>query len=163
MKAVVMRRTGGPEVLEVDEAFPDPVALPGEALVQIPGLKLGIPALAHLIVGALALLAWYQILRQHADPAASAVGVLALGLSPNFLLTGATGHSQLTALSCVVFAGLGNMWGALFGALLFGLVGVMSVAYLTPGWSDFFAYLFVVLVLIFRPRGVFGTPYEQPR
>jgi NADPH:quinone reductase-like Zn-dependent oxidoreductase len=35
MKAVVMRRTGGPEVLELDENFPDPVAQPGEVLVRV--------------------------------------------------------------------------------------------------------------------------------
>lgn len=35
MKAVVMRRTGGPDVLEYEEDFPDPVAQPGEALVRV--------------------------------------------------------------------------------------------------------------------------------
>ena len=35
MKAVVMRQTGGPEVLQYEDAFPDPVAVPGEALVRV--------------------------------------------------------------------------------------------------------------------------------
>ena len=103
--------------------------LPGEALVQIPGLSLGLPALSHLLLAALALSAWYQILRQHADPAASAVGVLALGLSPTFMLTGATGHSQLTALSCVVFAGFGLLLAARGRSVLGAVICAAATGY----------------------------------
>jgi branched-chain amino acid transport system permease protein len=73
------------------------------------------------------------------------------------------GPLGIKAVLIVVFAGLGNMFGALFGALLFGLAGVMSVAYGAPGWSDFFAYLAVVLVLLVKPNGIFGSASEQAR
>lgn len=62
----------------------------------------------------------------------------------------------LKGILIVVFAGLGNMYGAMIGGLIFGFVSVMSVAYITPGWGDFFAYLFVVLVLLFKPSMALG-------
>lgn len=69
----------------------------------------------------------------------------------------------LKGILIVVFAGLGNMYGAMLGGLIFGFVSVMSVVYIAPGWGDFFSYLFVVLILIFKPTGLLGTKYAQPR
>ena len=59
----------------------------------------------------------------------------------------------MEAFLIVVIGGLGNIWGALVGALIFGIthsVGVM----LLPQFAIIFPYLAVVIVLIIWPRGL---------
>lgn len=73
------------------------------------------------------------------------------------------GPLGIKAVVVVIFAGLGNMYGAMFGGLLLGLIEVLSNAYLAPGWGEMFSFLFVVVVLIVRPSGIFGTPYALAR
>ncbi|MEW6261174.1 MAG: branched-chain amino acid ABC transporter permease [Thermodesulfobacteriota bacterium] len=53
----------------------------------------------------------------------------------------------------VIVGGLGNIWGALTGALVFGLshaVGIMVF----PQFAIVIPYLAVVVILLFRPRGL---------
>jgi hypothetical protein len=84
--------------------------LPGEALLQIPGLWLGIPALLHLPVLALTLFAWHRALLLRAGPSVADFGTIALALSPMLQFTTATGHTQATSLCAIVLAGLGYEW-----------------------------------------------------
>ena len=53
----------------------------------------------------------------------------------------------------VTIGGLGNMWGALAGSLIFGLTQSFGVLFL-PQFAIVFPYLAVVLVLLVRPRGI---------
>ena len=53
----------------------------------------------------------------------------------------------------VTIGGLGNMWGALAGSLIFGLTQSFGVLFL-PQFAIVFPYLVVVLVLLVRPRGM---------
>ena len=53
----------------------------------------------------------------------------------------------------VTIGGLGNMWGALAGSLIFGLTQSFGVLFL-PQFAIVFPYLAVVLVLLVRPRGM---------
>ncbi len=84
--------------------------MPGEPLVQMLGVKLGIAPLLHIPIAALLLLAWYRTLRRDFEPRESALACAALALCPSFILTSAIGLSQLTALACVVLCGLGLSW-----------------------------------------------------
>ncbi len=61
---------------------------------------------------------------------------------------------SLKALIALALGGLGNVGGALAGGVLLGMVESGS-AYFLPGWSDAVSYLVFLLVLMFRPQGLF--------
>lgn len=107
--------------------------LPGEPLLQIPGVMLGIPALSHLAVLAVTLLAWQRAIALGAGPRLAALSTIALACSPMVHFTSATGLSHASCLMWVVLMGLGfelgagaRPWrGALLAGVAFG-AGVMT-------------------------------------
>lgn len=61
----------------------------------------------------------------------------------------------IDSLIVVVLGGMGSFWGAWIGALIIGEVNSFSVA-LVPKWASLFNYLVMIVVLIFKPEGLFG-------
>jgi branched-subunit amino acid ABC-type transport system permease component len=59
----------------------------------------------------------------------------------------------IEAFLIVIIGGLGNIWGALLGALIFGLTDAVGIL-IWPQFAIVFPYLAVVAVLIFRPSGL---------
>ena len=59
----------------------------------------------------------------------------------------------MEAFLIVIIGGLGNVWGALLGALIFGLTASMGIL-VWPQFSIVFPYAAVVIVLVFRPKGL---------
>jgi branched-subunit amino acid ABC-type transport system permease component len=59
----------------------------------------------------------------------------------------------MEAFLIVIIGGLGNVWGALLGALIFGLTASMGIL-IWPQFSIVFPYAAVVIVLVFRPKGL---------
>ncbi len=55
----------------------------------------------------------------------------------------------------VVLGGMGNMLGSLVGGIILGLVGSI-VTYIEPGLGMVAFFLIFVLVLLVRPKGIFG-------
>jgi branched-chain amino acid transport system permease protein len=86
---------------------------------------------------------------------AGAAGVL-IGLAYNItpLMGVAFG---LKGLTIMLFGGSGNIIGAMVAALILGMIETMSVAYLVPAWKDGFAFGILMLVLLFKPTGLFGS------
>jgi branched-subunit amino acid ABC-type transport system permease component len=63
-------------------------------------------------------------------------------------------HSLIIeAFLIVIMGGLGNIWGALLGSLVFGLTQSLGIL-LWPQFGIVFPYLAVVVVLVFRPKGL---------
>jgi branched-chain amino acid transport system permease protein len=63
-------------------------------------------------------------------------------------------------LKCFVSAvlgGIGNIMGAVVGALTLGLAETFLVAYWKPSFKDALAFTVLILILLFRPTGIFGT------
>lgn len=58
----------------------------------------------------------------------------------------------------VIIGGLGNIWGALLGALIFGLTDAVGIL-VYPQFAIVFPYLAVVIVLIFRPKGLLKSTW----
>jgi branched-chain amino acid transport system permease protein len=56
--------------------------------------------------------------------------------------------------------GLGNVWGAVAGAFLIGIVENLGVWFIPPVWKDSIAYGILIFVLFFRPTGIFGKKEE---
>ena len=61
------------------------------------------------------------------------------------------------AFAAVVLGGLGNVYGAIAGAFIIGVVENIGVWYIPPVWKDSIAYGILILVLLFKPSGIFGT------
>ncbi len=66
----------------------------------------------------------------------------------------------LKVFPVVILGGLDSIGGALVGGLIVGLVESLTSGYLDPyvggGTKDFAPYLLMILVLMFRPYGIFG-------
>ena len=55
----------------------------------------------------------------------------------------------------VVIGGLGSLGGAVLGGLILGQV-VSFVSFFFPDWSNVAIFLTMALILVIRPRGLFG-------
>jgi branched-chain amino acid transport system permease protein len=62
----------------------------------------------------------------------------------------------LKAFVAAVIGGIGHVPGAVVGALCLGLVEEFVVAYGGSTWRDAVAFGFLIVVLLFRPEGIFG-------
>jgi branched-chain amino acid transport system permease protein len=62
----------------------------------------------------------------------------------------------LLAFVIVIVGGLGSMPGALAGGILIGVVAAMAGLFYTPSAKGMFVFAILVLVLLFRPQGIFG-------
>ena len=62
-----------------------------------------------------------------------------------------------------LLGGIGNIRGALMGGLLLGLLENYGAAVFGGEWKDVFAFLVLVLVLLFRPSGLLGETLGRAR
>jgi branched-chain amino acid transport system permease protein len=86
-----------------------------------------------------------------------------VGASQGGVASGQDGQWLLNSLVVVIIGGLGSLFGAAAGALLYGFVFSFSAVYLpTTGgncctqYSIVFTFILLALVLAFRPQGLFG-------
>lgn len=63
----------------------------------------------------------------------------------------------LKAFVAAVLGGIGNVTGAVVGSLTLGLAEEFLVGYGSPTYRDALAFVVLVLILLFRPTGIFGT------
>ena len=64
----------------------------------------------------------------------------------------------IEAFLIVIIGGLGNIWGALLGALIFGLTGSLGIL-VWPQFAIVFPYVAVITVLLFRPKGLLKSTW----
>ncbi len=64
----------------------------------------------------------------------------------------------LSVLVVVIFGGLDSIAGALVGGLFIGLVETLAGAYFGGEFKVLATFLLLVLILMVRPYGLFGTP-----
>ena len=94
--------------------------------------------------------------------ALAAVGAT-VGTSQGNVASGQDGQWLLNSLVVVIVGGMGSIFGAIAGSLLYALVFTFSAVYLPSSgdncctqYSIVFTFALVALVLAFRPRGLFG-------
>jgi branched-chain amino acid transport system permease protein len=88
--------------------------------------------------------------------ALAGAGGMIFGLYYNFtsFIIGFT--AGLRAFTAAVLGGIGNVPGAMVGGLIIGLVEAMSGQFIATEWTDVIIFSILVLVLVFRPAGLFG-------
>ncbi|MEW6327759.1 MAG: branched-chain amino acid ABC transporter permease [Thermodesulfobacteriota bacterium] len=64
----------------------------------------------------------------------------------------------LKAFVAAVLGGIGNIHGAVLGGFLLGVMEILLVAFLPSlaGYRDAFAFILLILILLFRPTGLVG-------
>jgi branched-chain amino acid transport system permease protein len=62
----------------------------------------------------------------------------------------------LKAFTAAVLGGIGNIKGAMVGGLLLGVIESVAVTFINPAFKDVVAFAVLILVLMFRPEGLFG-------
>jgi branched-chain amino acid transport system permease protein len=60
-------------------------------------------------------------------------------------------------LSIVLLGGLGSIGGAVVGALIVSTSSAVVAATISPSWSEMTFFVILLLVLLVRPQGLFGT------
>jgi branched-chain amino acid transport system permease protein len=60
----------------------------------------------------------------------------------------------------VVLGGLGSIPGALIGGVIIGLIESIGPNYMTSTWTEAIVYGLFLLVLFFKPSGLFGQKYD---
>lgn len=67
------------------------------------------------------------------------------------------------AFIAAVFGGIGSIQGAMIGGVTLGFVEIMSVAFFPhlSGYKDAFAFVLLVVILLFRPTGLMGEKLED--
>lgn len=88
---------------------------------------------------------------------AGVVGALAgLAMTPVTLVTFNVGFLYgLKGFAAAMLGGLGSMKGALVGGLVIGLVEAVFATYVTSNFAPIVAFAVLLVVLVFRPSGLF--------
>jgi branched-chain amino acid transport system permease protein len=82
-----------------------------------------------------------------------AIAGVFLGIRANF--DPAIGPGRLIfGFEAVIIGGLGNLWGTLIGGIILGVAQGIG-AQINPGWQVLAGHLVFLLVLAFKPRGLF--------
>ncbi|MCF6094479.1 branched-chain amino acid ABC transporter permease [Microaerobacter geothermalis] len=75
----------------------------------------------------------------------------------------------LKAFTAAVLGGIGNLKGAMWGGVLLGLIESLGTAYMGPltgnafgaEYKDVFAFTILIIVLLFKPEGLFGEAVKE--
>ena len=96
--------------------------------------------------------------RAHRSAFATASGLAGVAGGVLAPLTSVFPNSGVTPLLIsfvvLVIGGLGSMAGALLGGLLVGVVTSLGVVYVSSAYSDIYAYVLMLAVLLIRPAGL---------
>ncbi|MGD9210784.1 MAG: branched-chain amino acid ABC transporter permease, partial [Desulfobacteraceae bacterium] len=67
----------------------------------------------------------------------------------------------LKALISLALGGIGSVYGALLGGILLGIIESGASFFISGGWSDAISFAVFLLVLMFRPEGLFARSVKK--
>ena len=62
----------------------------------------------------------------------------------------------IKAFTAAVLGGIGNIQGAVLGGILLGILENLGAAYISSEYKDAFAFIILIVILIFKPTGLLG-------
>jgi branched-chain amino acid transport system permease protein len=62
----------------------------------------------------------------------------------------------LNAFTSAVLGGIGNLQGAVLGAMVLGLINAFSDRYLAANWTNAIVFAVLIAILVFKPTGLLG-------
>jgi branched-chain amino acid transport system permease protein len=85
---------------------------------------------------------------------AAAAGAL---LGPVYVISPQMGNlASLKAFAIVILGGLGSIGGATIGGFILAFAEEIGAGYISSGYRDAMGFLIIILVLMFRPTGLFA-------
>ena len=91
---------------------------------------------------------------------AAVAGVLLCSSYPTLMPT--TGSMPgIKAFTAAVFGGIGSIPGAMIGGILLGIIEILGKAYISTELGDAFVFAVLIIVLLFRPSGLFGKNVRE--
>jgi branched-chain amino acid transport system permease protein len=91
---------------------------------------------------------------------AGAAGALLISIFPAFPTVGY--QPVLKSFAVVILGGLGSIPGAIAGGFVLGIVEAYAIFFMSAGWQSVLTPLIIILVLVFRPQGLFTAQGERP-
>lgn len=82
-------------------------------------------------------------------------GITGVFISPIFYVSVGLSSVLLKAFASCIVGGFGNAKGAIFGGVIVGLAETYGARYISPQFRDAWAFLLLILFLMFRPKGIF--------
>ena len=83
-------------------------------------------------------------------------------IAPMFFLNNTMGVTAgAKAFAAIVIGGFGSVPGAILGGLLVGLVEAFGGAYISTTYQLVIIYVVLVIMLMFRPQGIFGNRIQE--
>ncbi len=64
-------------------------------------------------------------------------------------------------LGIIVLGGMGSLPGAIVGAFILGIAETMTATYVSLRWATVVFYVVIMVVLLVRPQGIFGTKLRE--
>jgi len=89
--------------------------------------------------------------------ALAAAGGILVGIEDKFITPDMGWQMLLPIFAAVILGGIGNPYGAMVGGMIIGLSGEISTAFISTAYKPAVAFIIMVIMLIIKPRGLFGT------
>lgn len=67
----------------------------------------------------------------------------------------------IKAFTAAVLGGIGNIPGAMLGGYILGILESLGAAYISSAYKDAFAFIILILALIFKPTGILGERVQD--
>jgi branched-chain amino acid transport system permease protein len=90
---------------------------------------------------------------------AACVGAAGALVSPLLPFSPSGGLSaSVTSFNIVIIGGMGSLLGAFVGGLLVAVAESLGAVFLSPSLKELVSFSLLILILLFRPAGLFGKP-----
>jgi branched-chain amino acid transport system permease protein len=88
--------------------------------------------------------------------ALAAIAGVMVSMYDNVLVFDAGYRVGLKAFTAAILGGIGNIPGAVLGAMILGLTEALTTLWVGSEWNDVTTFAMLMLVLLLRPRGLLG-------
>jgi branched-chain amino acid transport system permease protein len=70
-------------------------------------------------------------------------------------------RAGLIAFTAAVMGGIGNLQGAVLGGLIIGVIQQLSDSRIDPSWTPAVVFVYLVLIMVVKPRGLLGEETRE--